>query len=153
MAYDNVALMRRYIEEVWNKGNYAVVNELMSPSSVAHDPMAGDLTGPEAVIAQVREYRSAYPDLHFRIEDIAALGDKVFLRYTATGTHKGPIMGVPPSGRSAAISGMTLARLANGKLVESWAQWDTLKFLAELGLLPAFGQTAAASEAKEARPH
>jgi steroid delta-isomerase-like uncharacterized protein len=153
MAYDNAALARRFVDEVWTKGNIGVADELVAPSYVRHDPIAGDLEGIEALKAHVREYRGAFPDLRFVIDDLVVAGDKVVTRWTVSGTHKGPLMGIAPTGKTFAVPGITVARLVNGKLVEQWPIWDTLKFMQNLGLVPQLGMGEARTEVREARPH
>jgi steroid delta-isomerase-like uncharacterized protein len=146
MAYDNAALVRRLFDEVWSKGNLNVADELLASGCTLHDPIMGDTKGPDSLKAQVKEYRSAYPDLRFVIDDLIVSADKVFVRWTGTGTHKGPIMGVPPTGKTYAIEGMTSARLANGKILESYSQWDTVKFLQNLGVMPPLGVATTRTE-------
>jgi steroid delta-isomerase-like uncharacterized protein len=151
MAYDNAALARRFIDEVWCKGNLGVVDEILSPSCVLHDPIAGDLKGIDALKARVREYRSAFPDLRIDIDELIVAGEKVVTRWTASGTHKGPLMGIPPTGRTSAVSGMEIAHFVNGKVVEDWTTWDTLKFMQSLGVAPSLGEPR--KDVREARPH
>jgi steroid delta-isomerase-like uncharacterized protein len=153
MAYDNAAIVRRFFDEVWSKGNLGVVDELVSANCVSHDPVSGDLKGCDSIKAQVEEYRRAFPDLQFTIDDLLVSGEKVVVRWTATGTHKGPIMGVAATGKLFSIEGITCERMANGKSVEHWAQWDTMKFLQILGIVPALGKAASRPEVREARPH
>jgi len=87
-------------------------------------------------------YLTASPDLHFTIEDQMAEGDKVVTRYTAGGTHLGPFMGIPPTGKQVTATGMSIIRVANGKIVEEWANGDDLGLLQQLGVNPMPGQTS-----------
>jgi len=151
MAYDNAALVRRYFDEVWTKGNLAVADELIAVGGVSYDPIAGELKGSESIKGQVREYRSAFPDLRVVIDDLVVAGDKAVARWTATGTHKGTMMGVAPTGKTFIIEGISCERISNGKIVEHRAQWDTLKFLQNLGLVPLLSKGAVRQP--EARPH
>src|SRR5712692_3968146 len=116
---DNKANARRFIEEVWNQGNLAVIDEITSPNYVDHDP-AMTVQGIEGLKQFVSMYLTAYPDTHFTIEDQIAEGDTVVTRWTARGTHKGPLMGIPPTGKQVTVTGITIDRFANGKGVESW---------------------------------
>jgi steroid delta-isomerase-like uncharacterized protein len=151
MAYDNAALVRRIFNEVWSQGKLSVIDELIAANGISHDPIVGELRGAEPLKAQVREYRNAFPDLHFAVEELVASGETVVARWTGTGTHKGPMLGAPATGKSAAIGGISIYKFENGKCIEHWTQWDTLKFLQTLGLVPPLGQRPATFEQPEAR--
>ena len=88
----------------------------------------------------VTMYFSAFPDLHLTIEDQIAEGDKVVTRWTARGTHQGPFMGIPPTGKRAVVTGIAIDRFANGKFVENWNNGDDLGLLQQLGVVPVPGQ-------------
>ena len=136
---DNKALVRRIIEEVWNQGNLAVVDELSDENVVNHNPPGPPLQGPEAFKQFVLMYRSAFPDTHFTIEDEIAEGEKVVTRWTARGTHKGELMGIPPTGKQVTVTGISIDRFAGGKSIESWTNFDTLGMMQQLGVVPAIG--------------
>ena len=156
MAYDNAALVRRYIDEIWTKGNLNAVDEFCAPDHVSHDPLVGDVKGIDALKAEVQAYRNGFPDLRFHVTDIVVSGEKVALRWTATGTHRGTFLGQPPTGKAQTVDGVTFARVHNGKLVEQWPMWDTLKVANNLGMLSAVGAEAPRvekAEKREARPH
>lgn len=95
---ENKAHIRRGIEEVWNRKNVAVVEEIASADYVSHDP-AMTTHGLEQYKQLLAMYFAAFPDLHITIEDMIAEGDRVVLRLTARGTHRGPFMGIPPTGK------------------------------------------------------
>src|SRR5438552_12969677 len=99
-AEDNKALVRRSIEEVWNKRNLNIVNEIYAASYVGHDPASpiGEIRGPEGARQFVATYLRAFPDARITIEELLAEGDKVVNRYTARGTHQGELMGLAPTG-------------------------------------------------------
>lgn len=138
MSEENKALARRFFEEVWNKGNLDVVDELYDANSVAHG--VGEIPpGPEGFKQFVSAYRNAYPDVHFAIEDMIAEGDMVVTRWTARGTHKGELMGIAPTGKQIAVAGVTVSRYVGGKSVESWNNWDALGMLQQLGVVPPVG--------------
>ncbi len=136
---ENKALSRRLIEEVWNQGNLAVIDELTAPNYVDHDPTR-PIHGPEGMKQFVSMYLTAYPDTHFTIEDQIAEGDRVVTRWTARGTHKGPLMGIPPTGKQVTVAGISIDRVVNGKLVEDWSSYDALGMMQQLGVVPAPGQ-------------
>jgi steroid delta-isomerase-like uncharacterized protein len=136
MAMDNMGLVRRFIEEVWNKGNLGVVDELVSDTYVAVEPIVGNVRGLEALRAQVQAFRGAFPDLRLTIEDIGTSGDRVYTRWTARGTHRGIFMGIPPTNNRGEIRGISLDRVAGGKIVEHHESYDSLLFLQIMGAVP-----------------
>jgi steroid delta-isomerase-like uncharacterized protein len=137
---ENKAIARRSLEEVWNQGNLDIVEELFASDYVYHDPgNPAGWHGQEGIRQAVSTYRAAYPDLHFAIEDMVAEGDKVVLRWTGTGTHKGTLMGIPPTGKHVTTPGMNLIRYSAGRAVEEWSGWDTLGMMQQLGVVPPMG--------------
>jgi steroid delta-isomerase-like uncharacterized protein len=146
MTDQNKALARRNFEEVWNQGKLAVIDELVARDATFHDPNVpgGKFTGPEGLRQVVEIYKKAFPDVQFTINDQVAEGDKVVSRWTATGTHKGELMGIPPTGKRATITGIEFDRYQDGKLVEEYSSYDMLGMLQQLGLAPSMvaGTTA-----------
>ena len=141
MSEQSKALMRRGVEEVWNRGNYAVVGELIASDFVAHaSPQIGELHGPEGVARFYAALREAFPDLHFTIEDQVAEADRAVTRWTARGTHRGAFRGILPTGRQVGVTGITINRVAGGKVVEGWMNLDELGLLQQLGVKPGPGQ-------------
>lgn len=136
MAMDNIGLVRRFIEEVWNKGNLGVIDELVSDKYVAVQPVVGEVRGLNALREQVQTFRGAFPDLRLTIEDIGMSGDRVFLRWTARGTHRGSFMGISPTNNRGEIRGISLDRIAGGKLVEHHESYDSLLLLQIMGAVP-----------------
>jgi hypothetical protein len=90
----------------------------------------------------VAEYRAAFPDLRVTVDDLVTDGDKVVRRFTLRGTHAGPFMGIPPTGRAVAAAGIAIDRLAGGKVAESWVSLDALNLLRQLGASPALRRPA-----------
>lgn len=135
MAIDNIALVRRFTDEVWNKGNMSVCDELLSPKIKTRDPMFGLLDGIEAAKRQVLAFRTAFPDFHVSIDDVGAIGDKVYVRWTATGTHTGSLLGMPPTNRKGINSGITYNRLEGGKFMDAVYVWDVYGMLEQMGML------------------
>jgi steroid delta-isomerase-like uncharacterized protein len=126
----------RFYEEVWNKGYLAVVDELIAADAVLHNPTT-IVHGPEGLKQYVAMYRTAFPDIHFTIEDEIAEGEKVVTRWTARGTHHDSLMGIPPTGRLVSMTGIVVSYLDQGLLVESWSNFDALGMLQQLGEIPA----------------
>ena len=137
-AEANAAAARRIIEEAFNQGRLEVFDEVCSPDIVSHDPAEPeDLRGIEAHKERVRAYRTAMSDLVLAIEDTIATEDKVATRWRARGTNDGEMMGMPPTGKRTDITGMSIDRFdSDGKIVETWDQWDNAGFMVQLGLAP-----------------
>jgi len=135
---ENKAMVRRVWEDVMNKGNLAVADEIMAASYVFH--FSGqDYKGPESFKQVVTMYRTAFPDLHMTIEDMFTEGDRVASRVTFTGTHKGDLMGIAATGKQVAIAGIVISRFEGGKQVEVWASEDLLGMMQQLGVVPPMG--------------
>ena len=133
---ENKAVTRRYFDEVMSKGNYEVLGQLIAGSYVYHEPGSGEVRGPEGVKALVSTYRSAFPDMQMTIEELIAEGDMIVARWTATGTHRGELMGIPPTGKHLTVSGTVIIRMADGKFEEEWENFDALGMLRQLGVIP-----------------
>jgi steroid delta-isomerase-like uncharacterized protein len=116
----------------------------MAANVVFNDPTlpGGKITGVDAYKQRAQMFITAFPDLRLTVNDTFDEGDKQVLRWTATGTHKGELMGIPPTGKSVTITGMTIGHFQNGKLVESWENGDTLGLLQQLGVVPEMAPAA-----------
>jgi steroid delta-isomerase-like uncharacterized protein len=138
---ENKAIVRRAYEEVFSNGNFAVADELYTATHVNHYPgnPPGLPSGLEGFKQLIAFYRSAFPDLHFTIEDQIAEGDKVVTRTTSAGTNTGSLMGIPATGKSATITGIQIDRIADGKIVETWGNFDQLGLLQQIGIVPSMG--------------
>lgn len=133
----NKELARQYIEELWNNGRLELASTLLAPGYAVHDPgTPGRQGGIEGEKEAVSLYRSAFPDLHFTIEDLIAEGDRVVVRWSARGTHLGDLMGMPPTGRQGSPTGMSILHCVDGKIHEHWHNWDTLGLMQQLGVIP-----------------
>jgi steroid delta-isomerase-like uncharacterized protein len=133
----NKAVVQRWIEEVWNRDNLTSADELIGDNYVLHDPTRPGLRGREGIKGSIASFRIAFPDLHFTIEDQLAEEDKVVIRYTVQGTHQGPLMGIPATGKHGTLTGIDIYRLVDGKIAEAWSNWDTLLMLQQMGVIPA----------------
>lgn len=137
MVTDPKEIARRSIEEIWNNQNPDAGDELLAADFIAHDSQSPVVVNSREAHKQfVRYYLNALPDLHFAIEAQVAEGENVVTRWTATGTHRGDLAGIPATGRHVRVTGMTHSRIENAKVVESWSNWDTLGLLQQLGLAP-----------------
>jgi steroid delta-isomerase-like uncharacterized protein len=134
---ENKAVVRRFVDEVLNKGNFRVMDEVVAPEFVNHTTRAGFPPTRESTKEQLAMYRSAFPDMRTTVEDMVVEGDRVVSRWTAQGTHQGELMGVPPTGKRVTVSGVDITRVASGKIVEHWEYWDQLELLQQIGAVPA----------------
>jgi predicted ester cyclase len=124
-TFDNKAVVRRFVEDVINRGDDRLLRELVSPKYVIHCP-EGDLYGPDGARLDLMELRAAFPDLRLELTELLAEGDLVARRFTLHGTHSGPFLGLCPSGRQVAIPALGLDRVRDGRLVETWIAFNVL---------------------------
>jgi steroid delta-isomerase-like uncharacterized protein len=137
MSEENKDIVRRLIAEGWNGRNSAVIDELCSANFTMHDPSAPNLAnGPEAAKAYIGALVAAFPDLHMQVHDLFGEADRVSLRWSAEGTHRGEFNGIPPTHKRVCVSGQAIYRLANGKIEEDWIIVDTYGMLQQLGVIP-----------------
>jgi steroid delta-isomerase-like uncharacterized protein len=134
---ENKAQFQRTYEELFNKGNLAVADELVAPDFLNFDALPGRDRGPESMRSMVMMLRAAFPDLHFTVEELVAEGDTVMGRVTLSGTHQGSFQGMPPTGRSFQQEQMHPVRFREGKAIEHRAVRDDLGMMRQLGLIPA----------------
>lgn len=134
-------LVRR-LEAIWD-GDMAVVDELVAEEFTNHNPIVPDAPpGPEGFKQNVATILRAFPDIEFTTEDLVAEGDRVVIRAVGRGTHEGELMGIEPTGREVTLSTIVIFRVRDGKIVERWAQTDTLGLLRQMGALPALDDTS-----------
>ena len=132
------ALIGRFVEELFNQGNMSLADEILAPDFVEHEQLPpGIPNGREGVKALTSMMRSAFPDFKATIQDILADGDKVVIRMTWSGTHKGEFMGNPATGKRMSIGVIDIIRVSRGKLVEHWGQMDAMGMMQQLGVIPA----------------
>ena len=134
----NKALLRRFYEELWTKGDLEAISELVAENYVDHHPLPGTPPGREGLAALITTWRRAFPDMCETCEDLIAEGDKVVGRFTMRGTHSGEFMGVPPTGRRVTMSGIDIVRVAGGKIAEFWYGEHLLELMQQLGAVPDF---------------
>jgi steroid delta-isomerase-like uncharacterized protein len=138
MSQENEALVRRYFEEIWDKGNLELIDELFTTNFVRHGPTAteGEVHGLEGFKGLVSMYHTALPDLRVPIEDLISEGDRVVTRWRARGTHRGELMGNAPTGNQASVTGILIDRISGGKIEEEWVDYDTLHLMQQIGGVP-----------------
>lgn len=134
-ADTNKEIVRRLGVEPW-EGNFGVIDELVAPNYVGHDPAQPGTQGPQGIKEFITAYLTGFPDGRITIDEQLAEGDLVATRWTGRGTHQGELMGIPPTGKQVTVSGITISHVKNGKVVEEWSNWDTLGMLQQLGVVP-----------------
>jgi predicted ester cyclase len=122
----NKAIVRRYLEEVINQGNFGVADEIIAPNYINHSAGGGIGSGRDGFVQGLRALLRAFPDWHVTIDELLADGEFVVDRFTIDATHTGSANGIPPTGRRIATMGMHMWRLADGMLVEGWYVTDAL---------------------------
>jgi steroid delta-isomerase-like uncharacterized protein len=131
----NQATLRRFVEEFWNKGNRAVVDEVFAADFQDRNPFAGVTPDREGLKQAIVAYRNAFADQSLTIDDLIAAGDKVVWRWTHRGVHSGELIGIPATGKTLTLTGITIERFAAGQIVERWSQLDMMGFMQQLGLI------------------
>ncbi len=135
-AEDNKAAMKRFYDEVWNRGNIAAVDELNAPDFMDHSPPIGFPSGTEGIKQFASTIRQSFSNFSLIPDDIIAEGDKVVVRWTAKGTHTQEFLGIAPTGKQVTVTGIDIARMSNNKIAEHWGQWDTMGMMQQLGAIP-----------------
>ncbi len=152
---DNVALVRRWFEEVWNKGRAEAIDEMFDEEGVAHG-LAGEsgaeLRGPAHFRAFHRQFREAFPGVEVVVEDAISEGDRVAARCTVRARHEGDSLGFAATKRPVEFTGMTFARVRGGKIVEAWNNFDFMSMYGQLGALRLGAEPAGAPGAGGALP-
>jgi steroid delta-isomerase-like uncharacterized protein len=130
----NKALVRRFSDEVWNKGKLDVVYDVFAEDYVRHDLRPGNPPpGPAGQKRIAADFRAAFPDIHTTVDFVIAEGDMVVTRWTAEGTNTGVWGNVAPTGKRVRFSGVNIFRVENGKVVELWNYRDDLGLMQQLG--------------------
>jgi predicted ester cyclase len=139
---ENKAIVRKFFEEVWNNKNLDYIDEIYTPDFQLHalwQNMAlggsGDAQTPTAKQV-IGNWHKGLPDLHMSIDDQVAEGNFVVTRHTSSGTHSDVFMGIPPTGNFAKASGITINRIENGKIAETWTAWDVIAMMQGFGVIP-----------------
>jgi steroid delta-isomerase-like uncharacterized protein len=136
---ENKATIRRYLEEAWNRGNVDVIDEVMAIDYARHLNGADAPLNREGQKQRIVNFRKAFPDLHFVVEDMIAEGDNVAFRMVGHATHQGEYMGIPATGKQVTIYVLDTVHFAKGKVVAHWGGADTLNLLQQLGAVVSEG--------------
>ena len=127
---------RRFAEEVINKKNLAVADEIVAEDFVELDPLPGQAQGREGLKQILAMLFAAFPDLHWTIEEDAAEGEKLWSRFTWRGTHRGEFLGIPATGNQVEVNGVVIDRIVEGKMVDSRILMNDLSLMQQLGVIP-----------------
>jgi len=132
---ENIALMRRWFREVWNEGRTQTIHDLLAPNAVAVGELEDgvELRGPADFVPFAERIRGAFPDMKIVVEDVFGVEDKVVLRWSGKMTHLGDHLGMPATGKSVQLTGITIVRIANNQIVAGWDNWDQLGMLKQIG--------------------
>jgi len=136
MSAANKEVIRAFIEHVLNQGRFDRMNDLVLENFIELDPLPGQQQGREGLKAVLMQFRSAFPDIRWRIDEMVSEGEKVVTRFTWTGTHRDTFLGIPATGRQVEVKGVVIDRLETGKMADSRILMDTLGLLQQLGALP-----------------
>ncbi len=137
---ENKAIVRRFCEQVLVKRNLAIVDELLTEGFVDHTPGFGLPPNRDGFRQSMVMVHAAFPDLEFEIEDLIAEGDRVAMRSRVTGTHKGEIAGIQPTGNRVSVNTIHIFRIASARIAENWDIADLLGLMQQIGAVPALGQ-------------
>ena len=132
----NTTIIRSFIEEVLNQGNIEAAGKFFHDDMVEQVPLPGQGPGLAGLKDVLRGIRAAFPDMHWKIEEQIAEGDKVLTRFEWTGSHRGTFLGVPATGRPVKVWGMVIDRIEGGKIKDTRILMDTLGLMMQLGVLP-----------------
>lgn len=136
----NKIIVRRFFDEVVNGRKLEVVDELIASDFTDHNVPPGTPKGPEGMKQFLKMVGTAFPDLHITIEDMLEDGEKVIVRLSVRGTHKGDLMSIPPTGKQATWAGIDIIRIANGMMVERWGLRDFMSLMQQLGIVQPPGE-------------
>jgi steroid delta-isomerase-like uncharacterized protein len=131
---ENIVLMRRWFKEVWNEGRVQTIYDLMAENGigVGQDQPGVEIHGPGDFAALFDRLHGAFPDIKITVEDTFGADDRVVVRWSAKMTHTGDHLGIPATRKPVHITGITIARIENGKIVQGWDNWDQLALMQQL---------------------
>jgi steroid delta-isomerase-like uncharacterized protein len=138
MSAENIQVVQRWFDEVWNNGNIEAIDELFAADGVAYGlgEAGKDVRGAQGFKPFVQRIRGAFPDFHITVDDTISEGDKIAARFSATMTHTGDDLGFPATGKQVTVSGMSFTRIQNGQIVEGWNNWDIYGMMQQLETEP-----------------
>jgi steroid delta-isomerase-like uncharacterized protein len=131
---ENIVLMRRWFKEVWNEGRVQTIYDLMAENAigVGQDQPGVEIHGPAEFVGLFNRIHGAFPDMKITLEDAFGADDKVVVRWSAVMTHTGDHLGIPATNKKVRITGITITRIENGKIVQGWDNWDQLALMQQV---------------------
>ncbi len=135
-AVENKAVIRAFVEDVINRGRLERADDLVAKDFVELDPLPGQQQGREGLKEIIGVIRTAFPDIHWVMEEMVAEGELVFSRFTWSGTHRGTLFGIPATGKRVTVAGMVLDRVVEGTMVESRILMNNMALMQQLGVIP-----------------
>jgi steroid delta-isomerase-like uncharacterized protein len=138
----NIATLEKFVNEVINQGRLDAADEIVEENFVELDPLPGQQQGREGLKDVIRMMRTAFPDIHWVVEETIASGDKVVSRFKWSGTHQGDFLGIPATGRRVTVAGVVIDRLKAVKMADSRILMDTFGMMQQLGIIPASSDPA-----------
>ena len=137
MSVENVALINRWFEQVWNKGNQSAVDEMFAPNAVAHGCGEYDtpITGPAEFKKFVATLRGAFPDINIKVVETVCEGNKIAARFDVNMTHTGSSLGIPPTNKKVHVGGLLIAEIKDGQIAGGFNTWDQLGMMQQIGAI------------------
>ena len=149
---DNRQIVQRFLDECWSRGNLNAVSELVADNCRYHDPVFPSLTsGAENIKNHIQNCRNGFPDLMVTIDDTIAERDEVVIHWTTTGTHKGQFLGMPPTNKTASVTGTSINRIEGSKIAEMWTDWNLMSLMEQLGIAMATAAQSMAAQSNAAQ--
>lgn len=137
---DNAALVRQFIEQVLNDGEIDQAGRYVWEDVVEEVPFPGQGPGLKGLQDVLKGMKAAFPNIHWSIEEQMSDGDRVMTRFVWTGTHRGPFLGIPPTGRPVSVWGIVIDRIVDGRIKQTRIIMDALGMMAQMGALPPPGK-------------
>jgi len=136
----NTATSRRFFEEMLGNANWKLADEILAPDIVMHHPSSPQpVAGAQSVVGFLGAFRAGFPNMSMKVEFAFGEAEMVAVRWRMSGTHTAELFGIPPSGKSVNVAGISLLRFSNGKVVEDWVSEDTLGLMQQIGVIPVMG--------------
>jgi steroid delta-isomerase-like uncharacterized protein len=140
MTTDNVSIGRSFFENVLGKGDWASGDQIMASDMVMYHPSSPEpVRSSEAIKGFLGAFRAGFPDLNMTVEFAFGQGEMVAVRWRARGTHTASLFGIPASGKSMNVAGISILRIVDGKIVEDWVAEDTIGLMQQIGVIPPMG--------------
>lgn len=133
---DNASIIRQFIEQVLNRADIDNAGQFVWEDVIEQVPLPGQGPGLKGLQDVLRGMKAGFPDIHWTIEEQMTDGDRVMSRFVWTGTHRGPFLGIPPTGRKVSVWGVVIDRLVDGRIKQTRIIMDTLGLMAQLGVIP-----------------